>query len=74
MVFPQDVAGEFELFARRNPKPAGARIAEPGSPGLGWRLKRTCAPMARLRVWENGECVAEPGGPAPVWRDDLVAS
>jgi uncharacterized protein YcsI (UPF0317 family) len=75
VVLPQDVAGEFELFARRNPKPCPVLdIGEPGRP------RTRLAPEADLRtdlpaylVWENGQCVAEPGDLLEYWRDDLVA-
>jgi uncharacterized protein YcsI (UPF0317 family) len=75
VVLPLDVAGEFELFARRNPKPCPVlEIGEPGRPVT--RL----APGADLRtdlpayrVWRGGQCVAEPSDLRPYWRDDLVA-
>jgi uncharacterized protein YcsI (UPF0317 family) len=76
VVLPQGVAGEFELFARRNPKPCPVLdiAAEPGSP------RTRLAPDADLRtdlpayrVWRDGECVAEPTDVLQYWRDDLVA-
>ena len=75
VVLPQDVAREFELFARRNPKPCPVLdIAEPGSP------RTRLAPDADLRtdlpayrVWRDGECTAEPTDLLQYWRDDLVA-
>jgi uncharacterized protein YcsI (UPF0317 family) len=75
VVLPQDVAGEFELFARRNPKPCPVLdIGEPGQP------RTRLAPDADLRtdlpayrIWRHGECVAEPGDLGEYWRDDLVA-
>jgi len=75
VVLPQDVAGEFELFARRNPKPCPLLdIAEPGRP------RSVLAPDADLRtdlpayrIWVNGECIAEPDDLTEYWRDDLVA-
>jgi uncharacterized protein YcsI (UPF0317 family) len=75
VVLPEDVAGEFELFARRNPKPCPVLdIGEPGRP------RTRLAPDADLRtdlpayrVWLNGECVAEPSEVGEYWREDLVA-
>ena len=75
IVVPQDAAGEFERFARLNPRPCPLLdIGEPGDPVT--RL----APGADLRtdlpayrVWEHGRCVAEPGDILARWRDDLVA-
>ncbi len=75
VVVPGEVAGEFELFARRNPKPCPVLdIGDPGQP-----LTRL-APGADLRtdlpayrVWADGECVAEPSDVVEYWRDDLVA-
>lgn len=75
VVLPQDVAGEFEQFVHRNPRPCPLlHITDPGSPVT--RL----APEADLRtdlpayrIWEYGRCVAEPGDITGYWRDDLVA-
>lgn len=75
VVVPQDAAGEFERFARLNPRPCPLLdITEPGSP------LTKLAPGADLRtdlpayrIWENGKCVAEPGDITGYWRDDLVA-
>lgn len=75
IVLPQDVAGEFGEFARRNPKPCPVLdIGEPGDPRTRLAVDadlRTDLPA--YRVWENGECVAEPGDLLEYWRDDLVA-
>jgi uncharacterized protein YcsI (UPF0317 family) len=75
VVLPQDVASEFEAFARSNPKPCPVLdIGEPGSP------RTRLAPDADLRtdlpayrVWADGECVAEPSDLLEYWREDLVA-
>ncbi len=75
VVVPHDAAGEFERFARLNPKPCPLLdITDPGSPMT--RL----APGADLRtdlpayrVWEHGRCVAEPDDITGYWRGDLVA-
>ena len=75
IALPEQAAGEFELFACRNPKPCPLLdITAPGSP-----LTRL-APGADLRtdlpayrVWRNGRCVAEPADVAEYWRPDLVA-
>jgi uncharacterized protein YcsI (UPF0317 family) len=74
VIVPLDAAGEFERFARLNPKPCPLLdITEPGSPFT--RL----APGADLRtdlpayrVWEHGECVTEPDDITGYWRGDLV--
>ena len=75
IVLPRDAAGEFLLFAQRNPGPCPLLdVTEPGRPVT--RL----APGADLRtdlpayrIWEHGRCVAEPGEVASHWRDDLIA-
>ena len=75
IVLPQDAAGDFARFARRNPRPCPLlEITRPGSPAT--RL----APGADLRtdlpayrIWEHGRCVAEPSEITGYWRDDLVA-
>jgi uncharacterized protein YcsI (UPF0317 family) len=75
IVLPQDAAGEFALFARRNPGPCPLlEITRPGSPvthlAPGADL-RTDLPA--YRIWEHGQCVAEPGEITGYWRADLVA-
>jgi uncharacterized protein YcsI (UPF0317 family) len=75
IVVPQDVAGEFELFARRNARACPLLdLTRPGS------TVTRLAPDADLRtdlpayrVWEAGQCVAEPADVVGYWRDDLVA-
>ncbi len=74
-MLPEDAASDFELFARRNPKPCPLLdITEPGSwvtrlaPGADLRTD-----LPAYRVWEHGTCVAEPGAITPYWQGDLVA-
>ena len=75
IVLPQDVAGEFALFARRNPGPCPVlATTQPGHPVT------QLAPGADLRTdlpayrfWKHGQCVAEPSDITGYWRDDLVA-
>ena len=75
IALPREAAGEFEQFARRNPRPCPLLdITAPGSPVT--RL----APGADLRtdlpayrIWEDGRCVGEPADVVAHWRDDLVA-
>lgn len=75
IVLPQEAAGEFALFAARNPRPCPLLdVTEPGRPVT------SLAPGADLRtdlpayrIWEHGQCVAEPGEVSRYWRDDLVA-
>ncbi len=75
IVLPQAAAGEFVLFARRNPGPCPMLdVAEPGravtrlAPGADLRTD-----LPAYRVWHNGRCVAEPNEIISHWRDDLVA-
>jgi len=75
IVLPQDSATEFELFARRNPRPCPLLdVTEQGSgvtrlaPGADLRTD-----LPAYRIWEHGRCVAEPGDITRHWRDDLVA-
>jgi uncharacterized protein YcsI (UPF0317 family) len=75
VVLPKDAAGDFALFAERNPAPCPVLdMTEPGSPVT--RL----APDADLRtdlpayrIWKDGCCVAEPGDITGYWRGDLVS-
>ncbi|HUJ04873.1 MAG TPA: putative hydro-lyase [Streptosporangiaceae bacterium] len=75
VVLPQDAAGEFALFASRNPGPCPLLdVTGPGSPVTGLAAGadlRTDLPG--YRVWEHGACVAEPDEVTGYWRDDLVA-
>jgi uncharacterized protein YcsI (UPF0317 family) len=75
VVVPRDLAFDFMLFCRRNPRPcplldvtdAGnpePRLAAPGAD------LRTDVP--RYRVYRHGELVAEALDLYPWWRDDLV--
>jgi uncharacterized protein YcsI (UPF0317 family) len=75
VVLPRDVAFDFMLFARRNPKPCPVLdVTDPGHPV-------TClAPGADLRtdlpayrIWQHGECVAETADITRYWREDLMA-
>jgi uncharacterized protein YcsI (UPF0317 family) len=75
IVLPQDAAGEFEQFARRNPGPCPLLdVTAPGSattllaPGADLRTD-----LPAYRIWEDGHCVAEPGDIVGYWGDDLVA-
>lgn len=74
VVLPASAARDFELFARRNPRPCPVLdITEPGShatrlaPGADLRTD-----LPAYRVWIYGNCVAEPAGVTGWWRDDLV--
>jgi uncharacterized protein YcsI (UPF0317 family) len=75
VVLPRDVAGDFMLFAQRNPKPCPVLdVTDPGRPVT------SLAPEADLRtdlpayrVWEQGRCVAETTDVTRYWRGDLVA-
>jgi uncharacterized protein YcsI (UPF0317 family) len=75
VVLPRDVAGDFMLFAQRNPKPCPVLdVTDPGRPVT------SLAPEADLRtdlpayrVWEHGECIAEPTDISGYWREDLMS-
>lgn len=75
-ILPRELAFDFLLFCRRNPKPCPLLdVTEPGDP-----VPRAVAPDAdlrtdlpRYRVWKNGELVDEPFDIADFWRDDLVS-
>jgi uncharacterized protein YcsI (UPF0317 family) len=74
VALPEEAAGEFLLFARRNSGPCPLLdVTEPGStvtrlaPGADLRTD-----LPAYRVWEHGECVAEPGDVTRYWRPDLV--
>jgi uncharacterized protein YcsI (UPF0317 family) len=76
VVLPQDVAYDFLLFCRRNPKPCPLLdVTEVGSP-----VPSQVAADADLRtdvprycVWEHGELVDEPTDISGRWRDDFVS-
>jgi uncharacterized protein YcsI (UPF0317 family) len=75
-VLPRDLAGDFQRFCRRNPKPCPLlEVLDPGSP-----RPRRCASSAdlrtdlpRYRIYRLGELEAEVTDLRAVWRDDLVA-
>ncbi len=76
VVLPRELAFDFLLFCKRNPKPCPLLdVTEPGSP-----LPAHLAPTAdlrtdlpRYRVWENGKLVDEPTDISDRWRDDFVS-
>src|SRR5262245_41644450 len=76
VVVPRDLAFDFLLFCRRNPKPCPVLdVTDPGSaepagvaPGADLRTD-----LPRYRVWRYGELVEETTDLRPWWRDDLVA-
>ncbi|WP_288582204.1 putative hydro-lyase [uncultured Methylobacterium sp.] len=75
-VLPADLAGEFLLFAQRNPKSCPIiGVSAPGErriPELGLDLD-IATDIPGYRVWRDGEMVAERDEVADLWRDDLVA-
>jgi uncharacterized protein YcsI (UPF0317 family) len=75
-VVPRDLAFDFLLFCRRNPKPCPILdVTDPGSPeptGVAPGADvRTDVP--RYRVYRYGELIEEPTDLRAWWRDDLVA-
>lgn len=76
VVLPRELAFDFLLFCKRNPKPCPLLdVTEPGNPAPPNVAKsadlRTDLP--RYRIWENGELVDEPTDISDCWRDDLVS-
>jgi uncharacterized protein YcsI (UPF0317 family) len=73
---PRDVAFDFLLFCRRNPRPCPLLdVTDPGD-----SVPRTAAPdgdvrtdCPRYRVYRYGELIDEPTDLLGWWRDDLVA-
>jgi uncharacterized protein YcsI (UPF0317 family) len=76
VVVPRDLAFDFLLFCRRNPKPCPLLdVTDPGSaepkgvaPGADVRTD-----VPRYRVYRHGELIEEPADLRAWWRDDLVA-
>jgi uncharacterized protein YcsI (UPF0317 family) len=76
VILPKDLADDFLLFCRRNPRPCPLLdVTEPGSP-----TPKNVAPDAdlrtdlpRYRIWENGRLVDEPTDIVDRWRDDFVS-
>jgi uncharacterized protein YcsI (UPF0317 family) len=76
VVVPRDLAFDFLLFCRRNPKPCPILdITDPGYPepqqiarGADVRLD-----VPRYRIWRYGELIEERTDLRSSWRDDLVA-
>src|SRR5947199_9682095 len=75
VVVPRDLAFDFLLFCRRNPKPCPLLdVTEPGDPE-----PKHVAPGADLRtdlrrycVYRDGQCVEEPHDLQKHWRPDSV--
>src|SRR5206468_8116466 len=73
---PRDLAFDFLLFCRRNPRPCPLLdVTDPGSaepraaaPGADLRTD-----LPRYRVFRYGELIEEPADLRSWWRDDLVA-
>jgi len=76
VVVPRDLAFDFLLFCRRNPRPCPLLdVTDPGSaepaavaPGADLRTD-----LPRYRVYRYGELIEEPTDLRAWWRDDLVA-
>ncbi len=76
VVLPKDQAFEFLLFCQRNPKPcplievveAGSAEPRESAPGADLRTD-----LAKYRVYEHGELVAEPEEISDIWQDDMVS-
>lgn len=76
VVLPRELAFDFLLFCRRNPKPCPVLdVTDPGSaepkeaaPGADLRTD-----VPRYRVYRHGEVVDEPTDVSDLWRDDFVA-
>jgi len=76
VVLPRDLAGDFQAFCERNPKPCPLLdITAPGSPE-----PANIAPGAdvrtdipRYRVYRDGVLIEERDDILDLWRDDLVA-
>ncbi|HEV2106633.1 MAG TPA: putative hydro-lyase [Thermomicrobiales bacterium] len=76
VVLPGDLAGDFQTFCERNPKPCPLLdITDPGSPepvniapGADVRTD-----IPRYRVYRDGVLVEERDDLLDLWRDDLVA-
>jgi len=76
VILPRELAYDFLLFCRRNPKPCPLLdVTAVGSPAPtsiaeGADLRTD---LPRYRVWENGKLVDEPTGISDRWRDDFVS-
>src|SRR5947199_763585 len=74
VVVPRDLAFDFLLFCRRNPKPCPLLdVTDPGctvpaAVAAGADLRTD---LPRYRVYRHGELVEEPADLRPWWRDDL---
>mgnify|MGYP001567392739 FL=1 len=77
VIIPQDYAGDFADFCRRNPRPCPLLAVSPtpgdfSLPELGSDIDvRTDVP--RYRRWENGALMNEPTDLLDHWRSDHVA-
>ena len=76
VILPQSVAGDFELFCSRNPRPCP--LLETTAPGSSVPTRfapdadlRTDLP--RYRVWRDGDLTDEPTDILDLWRPDFVA-
>jgi uncharacterized protein YcsI (UPF0317 family) len=76
VVVPRDIAFDFLLFCRRNPKPCPLLdVTDPGCPepydaaaGADLRID-----LPGYRVYRQGELADEPANLLGLWRDDLVS-
>jgi uncharacterized protein YcsI (UPF0317 family) len=75
VILPASLAGDFQRFCQRNPKPCPLlAVGEPGNPSLpslGADIDiRT--DLSQYRVWRNGVLTQEPNDISDLWRADLV--
>ena len=76
VILPRDLAYDFLLFCRRNPKPCPVLdVTEVGewtprqvAPGADLRTD-----LPRYRVWENGTLADEPTDIVDLWKKDFVS-
>jgi len=76
VVVPRDLAFDFLLFCRRNPRPCPLLdVTDPGSaePAVAAAGADLRTDLPRYRVYRYGELIEEPTDLRSWWRDDLVA-